>query len=76
MDKKLDDILTVILGFLAIIFMVAVLCAISWSCVCGMVYILSLFLPIPFSVKTVTGVWLSVCFLKMIFSGSSGKGKT
>lgn len=64
-----------LLGFIAIIFAYLLVFAIYGALAAGFVYTLSLFLPIPFSVKTVAGVWLSVCFLKMIFSGNDKRKK-
>lgn len=72
--RNIDDFVSAMSALLAVIGMILVLCSLSWTITYGMVYILSMFFQIPFSIKTVTGVWFFICFLKMIFS-SSNKGK-
>ena len=46
---------------------------ITWLATCGVVKLVTYCFDLPFSAKIATGVYIIVCFLKVVFGSSSKK---
>ena len=55
-------------GMIAVIILMAAICAFSWICTCGLIKLITLCFGWAFSWAIATGIWLVMILLKSIFS--------
>jgi hypothetical protein len=47
--------------------------AISWAIIVGIIKLITMCFSIGFSLPVVTGIWLILCLLKLVFHKSEGR---
>lgn len=57
-----------LIGVLVFVF----LNALSWAICLGMMYLICLCFSLEFNILIATGVWLILCFIKMVFPSKKG----
>lgn len=56
---------------LAVIWLVVLLCGISWIATCGIIKLITICFGLTFKWSVATGIWLVICLLQGIFKSNS-----